>query len=185
MRKPGKAFAISEKQAYYPNEGARPLECETLSGEEVHHIRRHKYEEMDKRSIVPIEKQQEVVAKAVEKVHEAPKPPTNQLSLGPYHLQERMEPSTEKSAEAVSKQVQMHEPCGIDLDDFISGSREPLVKFVEDNYPLPEKPESLPEDSVKELERKRHSVEHDVSFNDSVRKAAKCHSLSFKLFDVI
>ncbi|KAI7754829.1 hypothetical protein M8C21_018922, partial [Ambrosia artemisiifolia] len=32
---------------------------------------------------------------------------------------------------------------GNDLDDFISGPRELLLKFVEENYPLPEKPEPL------------------------------------------
>lgn len=63
---------------------------------------------------------------------------------------------------------------GIELDDFISGPRELLLKFVEENYPLPEEPESLPgEDSVKELQRKRHSATPDVSFKGRVRKAAK------------
>ncbi|KAJ9551193.1 hypothetical protein OSB04_015238 [Centaurea solstitialis] len=63
---------------------------------------------------------------------------------------------------------------GIELDDFISGPRELLLKFVEENYPLPEKPESLPgEDSVKELQRKRHSATPDVSFKGRVRKAAR------------
>nr|GEX46630.1 protein FORGETTER 1 isoform X2 [Tanacetum cinerariifolium] len=72
-----------------------------------------------------------------------------------------------RTEEAVTK-------YGVDLDDFISGPRELLLKFVEDNYPLPEKPESLPgEDSVKELQRKRHSAEPDVSFKGRVRKAAK------------
>lgn len=32
---------------------------------------------------------------------------------------------------------------GLELDDFISGPRELLLKFVEENYPLPEKPEPL------------------------------------------
>lgn len=32
---------------------------------------------------------------------------------------------------------------GVDLDDFISGPRELLLKFVDENYPLPDKPESL------------------------------------------
>ncbi|KAK9077668.1 hypothetical protein SSX86_006005 [Deinandra increscens subsp. villosa] len=62
---------------------------------------------------------------------------------------------------------------GNELDDFISGPRELLLKFVEENYPLPEKPEPLPEDSVKELQRKRHSANPDVSFKGRVRKAAK------------
>ncbi|KAD4178713.1 hypothetical protein E3N88_27304 [Mikania micrantha] len=63
---------------------------------------------------------------------------------------------------------------GNELDDFISGPRELLLKFVEENYPLPEKPESpSAEDSVKELQRKRHSANPDVSFRGRVRKAAK------------
>lgn len=33
---------------------------------------------------------------------------------------------------------------GLELDDFVSGPRELLIKFVEENYPLPEKPETLP-----------------------------------------
>lgn len=32
---------------------------------------------------------------------------------------------------------------GLELDDFVSGPRELLLKFVEENYPLPEKPEPL------------------------------------------
>lgn len=78
-----------------------------------------------------------------------------------------------------------------------------LLKFVEENYPLPEKPEPLPcmcmvsvmalciflgssnahniaylsnfciEESVKELQRKRHSATPGVSFRGRVRKAAK------------
>lgn len=68
---------------------------------------------------------------------------------------------------------------GIDLDDFISGPRELLLKFVEENYPLPEEPEPLPgEDSVKELQRKRHSATPDVSFKGRVRKAAKWKAAS-------
>ncbi|KAI7742940.1 hypothetical protein M8C21_010411, partial [Ambrosia artemisiifolia] len=63
---------------------------------------------------------------------------------------------------------------GTELDDFISGPRELLLTFVEENYPLPEKPESPPEeDSVDELQRKRHSANPDVSFKGRVRKAAK------------
>ncbi|KAF9623253.1 hypothetical protein IFM89_000742 [Coptis chinensis] len=33
---------------------------------------------------------------------------------------------------------------GLELDDFISGPCELLLKFVEENYPLPPKPDSLP-----------------------------------------
>ncbi|KAL0443104.1 UNVERIFIED_CONTAM: protein FORGETTER 1 [Sesamum latifolium] len=62
---------------------------------------------------------------------------------------------------------------GVELDDFVSGPRELLLKFVEENYPLPDKPEPPPEDSVKELQRKRHSAAPDVSFAGRVRKVAK------------
>ncbi|XP_009595784.1 protein FORGETTER 1 isoform X2 [Nicotiana tomentosiformis] len=71
-----------------------------------------------------------------------------------------------RTEEAVSK-------YGLELDDFVSGPRELLLKFVEENYPLPEKPEPLPEESVKELQRKRHSAAPGVSFRGRVRKAAK------------
>ena len=55
-----------------------------------------------------------------------------------------------RTEEAVTK-------CGLELDGSISGPQELLLKFEEENYPLPEKPESLPEEeSVKELQRKRH-----------------------------
>ncbi|KAL1559922.1 udp-glycosyltransferase [Salvia divinorum] len=63
---------------------------------------------------------------------------------------------------------------GLELDDFISGPRELLLKFVEENYPLPDKPdEPLAEESVKELQRKRHSATPGVSFAGRVRKVAK------------
>ncbi|KAI9161219.1 hypothetical protein LWI28_015533 [Acer negundo] len=63
---------------------------------------------------------------------------------------------------------------GLELDDFISGPRELLLKFVEENYPLPEKPDPLPgEESVKELQRKRHSASPGVSLKGRVRKVAK------------
>jgi hypothetical protein len=72
-----------------------------------------------------------------------------------------------RTEEAVSK-------YGLELDEFISGPRELLLKFVEENYPLPEKPVSTQEeDGVKELQRKRHSATPDVSFKGRVRKAAK------------
>lgn len=77
-----------------------------------------------------------------------------------------------------------------------------MLKFVEENYPLPEKPELLPglsfilpnnshlysllcifyifffffdigEDGVKELQRKRHSATPGVSAKGRVRKVAK------------
>uniref|UniRef100_A0A803NAI6 PHD-type domain-containing protein n=1 Tax=Chenopodium quinoa TaxID=63459 RepID=A0A803NAI6_CHEQI len=73
-----------------------------------------------------------------------------------------------RTEEAISK-------YGLELDDFVSGPRELLLKFVEENYPLPEKPEPLPVDDegVKELPRKRHSADPDVSFKGRLRKAAK------------
>ncbi|KAK1374202.1 Protein strawberry notch like [Heracleum sosnowskyi] len=72
-----------------------------------------------------------------------------------------------RTEEAVAK-------CGIELVDFISGPRELLLKFVEENYPLPEKPESLSgEDGVKELYRKRPSATAGVSFKGRARKSVK------------
>ncbi|KAK0597074.1 hypothetical protein LWI29_021592 [Acer saccharum] len=72
-----------------------------------------------------------------------------------------------RTEEAVTK-------YGLELDDFISGPRELLLKFVEENYPLPEKPDPLPgEESVKELQRKRHSASPGVSLKGRVRKVAK------------
>ncbi|PON32790.1 Protein strawberry notch, partial [Parasponia andersonii] len=66
------------------------------------------------------------------------------------------------------------EEAGLELDDFISGPRELLLKFVEENYPLPEKPEPLQgEDSVKELQMKRHSATPGVSMKGRVRKIAR------------
>ncbi|RHN53138.1 putative Zinc finger, RING/FYVE/PHD-type, protein strawberry notch [Medicago truncatula] len=64
---------------------------------------------------------------------------------------------------------------GSELDDFISGPRELLLKFVEDNFPLPKKPEILhADDGVKELQRKRHLASRDVSGKSRVKKVAKC-----------
>ncbi|EEF43544.1 protein FORGETTER 1 [Ricinus communis] len=72
-----------------------------------------------------------------------------------------------RTEEAVTK-------YGLELDDFISGPRELLLKFAEENYPLPEKPESLSGDEgVKELQRKRHSATPGVSLKGRVRKVAR------------
>ncbi|CAJ2659104.1 unnamed protein product [Trifolium pratense] len=71
-----------------------------------------------------------------------------------------------RTEEAVSK-------YGSELDDFISGPRELMLKFVEDYYPLPKKPELLPDDGVKELQRKRHLASPDVSGKSRARKVAK------------
>uniref|UniRef100_A0A7N2LLW7 PHD-type domain-containing protein n=1 Tax=Quercus lobata TaxID=97700 RepID=A0A7N2LLW7_QUELO len=70
-----------------------------------------------------------------------------------------------RTEEAVTK-------YGLELDDFISGPRELLLKFVEENYPLPEKPEPV-QGIVKELQRKRHSATPGVSIKGRVRKVAK------------
>ncbi|KAL4201430.1 hypothetical protein AMTRI_Chr02g216010 [Amborella trichopoda] len=72
-----------------------------------------------------------------------------------------------RTEEAVTK-------YGLELDDFVSGPRELLIKLVEENYPLPTKPESFTgEESVRELQRKRHSASPGVSFKGRVRKIAK------------
>ncbi|XP_050215928.1 protein FORGETTER 1 isoform X2 [Mercurialis annua] len=77
-----------------------------------------------------------------------------------------------RTEEAVTK-------YGLELEDFISGPRELLLKFVEENYPVPDKPESLSGDEgVKELQRKRHSATPGVSFNGRVRKAARLEPAS-------
>ncbi|KAL8166544.1 hypothetical protein V2J09_008043 [Rumex salicifolius] len=68
---------------------------------------------------------------------------------------------------------------GNELDDFVSGPRELLLKFVEENYPLPEKPEPLEgEDGVNELPRKRRSSTPGVSFKGRVRKVTRWKELS-------
>lgn len=72
-----------------------------------------------------------------------------------------------RTEEAVTK-------YGTELDDFVSGPRELLLKLVEENYPLPEKPEILPgEETEKELSRKRQSATLEVSFKGRMRKVAK------------
>ncbi|KAJ6432365.1 hypothetical protein OIU84_019581 [Salix udensis] len=81
-----------------------------------------------------------------------------------------------RTEEAVSK-------YGSELDDFISGPRELLLKFVEENYPLPEKPEQQGEEGVKELQRKRHSATPGVSSKGRVRKAARWKPESDDDFD--
>nr|CAD1823189.1 unnamed protein product [Ananas comosus var. bracteatus] len=77
-----------------------------------------------------------------------------------------------RTEEAVAK-------YGLELDDFVSGPRELLLKLVEDNYPLPPKPDnSRDEESVKELQRKRHSATPGVSFRGRTRKVAKWQAAS-------
>ncbi|KAL8134766.1 hypothetical protein AgCh_009688 [Apium graveolens] len=63
---------------------------------------------------------------------------------------------------------------GTELEDFVSGTRELLLKFVKENFPLPEKPESLSgEDGVEVLQRKKRSATTGVSFKGRARKAVK------------
>ncbi|KAJ6805278.1 protein FORGETTER 1 [Iris pallida] len=77
-----------------------------------------------------------------------------------------------RTEEAVTK-------YGAELDDFVSGPRELLLKLVEENYPLPPKPDLVQgEESVRELQRKRHSATPGVSFKGRVTKAAKWNAAS-------
>ncbi|KAF0930629.1 hypothetical protein E2562_033825 [Oryza meyeriana var. granulata] len=68
---------------------------------------------------------------------------------------------------------------GVEMEDFVSGPRELLLKLVEENYPLPPKPDSFQqgEEKVTEINRKRHSAP-DVSFKGRVRKVAKVVEVS-------
>ncbi|CAN6455835.1 unnamed protein product [Victoria cruziana] len=49
-----------------------------------------------------------------------------------------------RTEEAVTK-------YGIEMDDFVSGPRELLLKLVEENYPLPQKPNAFPEEKKRLL----------------------------------
>ncbi|XP_020573250.1 protein FORGETTER 1 [Phalaenopsis equestris] len=72
-----------------------------------------------------------------------------------------------RTEEAVTK-------YGLELDEFVSGPRELLLKLIEDNYPLPPKPDIARRDqSVKELNRKRHSVTPDVSYKGRAIKVKR------------
>ncbi|KAI5011295.1 hypothetical protein ZWY2020_013432 [Hordeum vulgare] len=77
-----------------------------------------------------------------------------------------------RTEEAVTK-------YGVEMEDFVSGPRELLLKLVEENYPLPPKPDSFQqgEEKVTEIQRKRHSAP-DVSFKGRVRKVAKMEEVS-------
>ncbi|XP_066343791.1 protein FORGETTER 1-like isoform X1 [Miscanthus floridulus] len=77
-----------------------------------------------------------------------------------------------RTEEAVTK-------YGVEMEDFVSGPRELLLKLVEENYPLPPKPDSFQqgEEKVTEIQRKRHSA-LDVSFKGRVRKVAKVVDVS-------
>ncbi|KAH9315300.1 hypothetical protein KI387_023927, partial [Taxus chinensis] len=75
-----------------------------------------------------------------------------------------------RTEEAVTK-------YGAELDDFVSGPRELLLKLVEDNYPLPEKPINMPEDEgMSEYSRKRYSAPTGGVYSKGrTRKAARCN----------
>ncbi|KAM3389261.1 hypothetical protein ACQJBY_011405 [Aegilops geniculata] len=77
-----------------------------------------------------------------------------------------------RTEEAVTK-------YGVEMEDFVSGPRELLLKLVDENYPLPPKPDTFQqgEEKVTEIQRKRHSAQ-DVSFKGRVRKVAKMEDVS-------
>ncbi|CAM0902689.1 unnamed protein product [Alopecurus aequalis] len=76
-----------------------------------------------------------------------------------------------RTEEAVTK-------YGVEMEDFVSGPRELLLKLVEENYPLPPKPDSFQQgEEVTEIQRKRHSAP-DISFKGRVRKVAKMEDVS-------
>ncbi|KAG8043403.1 hypothetical protein GUJ93_ZPchr0458g22439 [Zizania palustris] len=77
-----------------------------------------------------------------------------------------------RTEEAVTK-------YGVEMEDFVSGPRELLLKLVEEHYPLPPKPDSFQqgEEKVTEIQHKRHSAP-DVSFKGRVRKVARLVEVS-------
>uniref|UniRef100_A0A0E0QFS5 PHD-type domain-containing protein n=1 Tax=Oryza rufipogon TaxID=4529 RepID=A0A0E0QFS5_ORYRU len=73
-----------------------------------------------------------------------------------------------RTEEAISK-------YGVEMEDFVSGPRELLLKLVDDNYPLPPKPDcfqQVGDEKVAEVQRKRH-YGPDVCFKGQARKLAK------------
>uniref|UniRef100_A0A0D3GXJ6 PHD-type domain-containing protein n=1 Tax=Oryza barthii TaxID=65489 RepID=A0A0D3GXJ6_9ORYZ len=73
-----------------------------------------------------------------------------------------------RTEEAISK-------YGVEMEDFVSGPRELLLKLVDDNYPLPPKPDcfqQVGDEKVAEVQRKRH-YGPDVCFKGRARKLAK------------
>ncbi|KAF8692024.1 hypothetical protein HU200_039971 [Digitaria exilis] len=68
---------------------------------------------------------------------------------------------------------------GIELEDFVSGPRELLLKLVEDHYPLPPKPDCFQQDeeNVMEFQRKRHCGS-DGSLKGRVSKHGKLENVS-------
>uniref|UniRef100_R7W7P3 Uncharacterized protein n=1 Tax=Aegilops tauschii TaxID=37682 RepID=R7W7P3_AEGTA len=80
----------------------------------------------------------------------------------------------------LAKEALAENKCvGVEMEDFVSGPRELLLKLVEENYPLPPKPDTFQqgEEKVTEIQRKRHSAQ-DVSFKGRVRKVAKMEDVS-------
>ncbi|XP_020401317.1 protein FORGETTER 1 isoform X1 [Zea mays] len=77
-----------------------------------------------------------------------------------------------RTEEAVAK-------YGIELEDFVSGPRELLLKLVEDNYPLPPKPDCFEqgEEKVQEFQHKRH-YGSDMSLKGRVSKLGKKEDVS-------
>uniref|UniRef100_A0A0D6R552 PHD-type domain-containing protein n=1 Tax=Araucaria cunninghamii TaxID=56994 RepID=A0A0D6R552_ARACU len=72
-----------------------------------------------------------------------------------------------RTEEAVTK-------YGTELDDFVSGPRELLIKLVEDNYPLPRQPSHMQdEEGTSEYSRKRYSSPSGVYFKGRMRKVAR------------
>ncbi|XP_039816573.1 protein FORGETTER 1-like isoform X4 [Panicum virgatum] len=77
-----------------------------------------------------------------------------------------------RTEEAVAK-------YGVELEDFVSGPRELLLKLVEDHYPLPPKPDCFQQDEEKvmEFQRKRH-YGPDMSLKGRVSKLGKLEDVS-------
>ncbi|GBG72349.1 hypothetical protein CBR_g11926 [Chara braunii] len=75
-----------------------------------------------------------------------------------------------RTEEAVSK-------YGMELDDFVSGPRELLIKLVEDHYPVPPEPKHLEdEDAKKEMKKKPERT--TVSTRGRIRKTVRYKGFS-------
>ncbi|WVZ94507.1 hypothetical protein U9M48_040390 [Paspalum notatum var. saurae] len=66
---------------------------------------------------------------------------------------------------------------GIELEDFVSGPRELLLKLVEDNYPLPPNPDCFQQGEIMEFQRKRQNGP-SLSMKGRVSKLGKMEDLS-------
>ncbi|KAI3945077.1 hypothetical protein MKW98_009881 [Papaver atlanticum] len=72
-----------------------------------------------------------------------------------------------RTEEAVTK-------YGSEMEDFVSGPRELLLKFVEENYPLPQHPDTLPgEDGAKDRRKRNLAAPGGVSLKGRAQKVAK------------